>query len=145
MPEHNVTAEEVARAMAKAYEPDLDWDNPAETDLLDRKTLTESAQKLLDSLAAASYRVERMPERSPDMRHTNRGFAIWEFPNADYRVEPERTVTVQESSLATEQRVWVGYSDGERMHLTIDAARELKDALSAWLDYAAPVATGGES
>lgn len=64
---------------------------------------------------------------------TERGFAIWRIPNADYTGEPERIVTVQESSLATEFRVWVGYSDEQRMHLTADAARQVRDALTAWL------------
>lgn len=63
---------------------------------------------------------------------TPRGFAIWRIPNADYRGEPVREITVQKSSLV-EPRVWVGYSDADRMHLTVAAAKEVRDALTAWL------------
>nr|WP_278101183.1 hypothetical protein [Microbacterium proteolyticum] len=64
---------------------------------------------------------------------TSAGFAIWRIPNADYTGQPVRTITVQESSLATEFRVWLGYDDERRMHLTADAAREVREALTAWL------------
>lgn len=63
---------------------------------------------------------------------TARGFAIWRIPNADYPREPERIVTVQQSSLV-EPRVWLGYDDSDRMHLTVAAAKEVRDALTAWL------------
>lgn len=44
--------ETLARAMAKAYEPDLDWDNDSEHDLLDRAELTDSAARIIAALAA---------------------------------------------------------------------------------------------
>ena len=69
---------------------------------------------------------------------TSRGLARWNIPNRDYAGEPERTLSVQESSLASEFRVWVGYSDTQRMHLTVDAARDLRDALSEWLAEVQP-------
>lgn len=44
MTTHGISAEEYARVMAKVHEPDLDWDNPSEYDLLDREELTASAR-----------------------------------------------------------------------------------------------------
>lgn len=67
---------------------------------------------------------------------TGRGFAIWEIPNSQYTGAPTQIITVQESSLATESRVWLGYRDGERMHLSTNAARSIRDALTEWLDEA---------
>jgi hypothetical protein len=41
----------LARAIAKASEPDLDWDNESEFDLLDRETLIDSAERIIAVLA----------------------------------------------------------------------------------------------
>lgn len=64
---------------------------------------------------------------------TNRGFRLWEFPNADYAGQDSYTVTVQESSLASQRKVWVGPRRGDRMHLGVLEARMLRDALTQWL------------
>lgn len=71
---------------------------------------------------------------STERKETPRGFGVWEIPNRDYRGQPEYTVTVQESSLASERKVWLG-REGTlgRMHLTEDAARAVRDALTEWL------------
>lgn len=73
---HGISAEEYARVIAKVYEPDLDWDNPAEYDLLDREELTASAEKMLAALAWSGFVIQRLddlvldefdlPERSPE-------------------------------------------------------------------------------
>lgn len=63
---------------------------------------------------------------------TPRGFAYVEFQYRDYRGEPERRFSIQESSLATEHKVWVG-ADDQRAHLGIKEARIVRDALSEWL------------
>jgi hypothetical protein len=59
---HGITSEQYARVIAKVYEPDLDWDNPAEYDLLDRETLVESAQKVLDALGWAGFVVQSLDD-----------------------------------------------------------------------------------
>lgn len=64
---------------------------------------------------------------------TERGFAIWRFENTDYDSEKPYTVTVQQSSLAFEHKVWVGPDGGRRMHLDVVRARMLRDALTDWL------------
>jgi hypothetical protein len=69
-----------------------------------------------------------------DRRETNRGFALWQILNSQYPGDEPKIVTVQESSLATEAKVWVGYEGDERMHLSAQPARDLRDALSAWLE-----------
>lgn len=77
---HPTTAEKFARVIAKVYEPDLDWDNPAEYDLLDRGTLTEQAQKILDRLKWDGFVVQELDD-----------LALDEFDNAPKgRVSGER-------------------------------------------------------
>ena len=63
---------------------------------------------------------------------TNRGFGITEFYYRDYDNTGEQHFSVQESSLATERKVWIGPGD-ERAHLNEDEARRVRDALSAFL------------
>lgn len=65
---------------------------------------------------------------------TPRGFRYTEIPYSDYGDEPEKILSVQESSLATERKLWVGDSEGARMHLSEDVVRQLRDALTSWLD-----------
>lgn len=64
---HAIQPDEYARIIAKVYEPDLDWDNPAEYDLLDRTELTEDALKMLKALRRAGFTVAR--ECRPDDLH----------------------------------------------------------------------------
>lgn len=76
-----------------------------------------------------------------------RGFHLAELPFTDYVGNVPRTMQVQESSLASEDKLWVGPdttlvtptgpSDAyisERMHLGVDEVRWLRDRLSEWLD-----------
>jgi hypothetical protein len=63
---------------------------------------------------------------------TERGFAYTAFEYQDYRSTPKRTFSIQESSLATERKVWIG-ADDERAHLNEAEARIVRDALTAWL------------
>lgn len=68
----------------------------------------------------------------PEEQVTPRGFSMYaEFRYSPYRGEPEEIVTVQESSLATERRVWVGTTD--RMHLTEKDAAIVRDALHRFI------------
>lgn len=77
-------------------------------------------------------------------RVTERGFAITEIPFTDYRGSTPRIFQVQESSLATERKLWVGPSDAyadlgsgpmlmERAHLGEDEVRQVRDAMTEWL------------
>lgn len=60
---------------------------------------------------------------------THRGFKMYaEFPHRDYSDSPERILTVQESSLATESKVWIGLDDN-RAHLSVEEARRVAEAL----------------
>lgn len=72
--------------------------------------------------------LEALPETTP------RGFRYVTIPYQNYSGESMRELTVQESSLATEHRLWIGPADGDRMHLTEDVVRQLRDALTAWLE-----------
>jgi hypothetical protein len=78
--------------------------------------------------------------RSNEQQYTNRGFQFTEIEVADYPGEEPRTLQVQESSLATEHKVWLGQADGpghgepgRRFHLNEDEARQVRDALSRFL------------
>ena len=87
----------------------------------------------------------RLLEALPET--TERGFRYTEIPFRDYQGSPERHLSIQESSLATEARLWVGFDtvmvdlNGgddpkilERGHLDEATVRKLRDTLTAWLD-----------
>lgn len=63
---HSINAEEFARIIAKQYEPDLDWDNPAEYDLLDRTALIESSATTLEHLAWNGFIIQRLDDLALD-------------------------------------------------------------------------------
>lgn len=74
---------------------------------------------------------------------TSRGLSLWMIENVDYDERMPYEISVQESSIATERKIWVGpddnsqreeYMRGDRMHLTEQAARDLRDALTQWLE-----------
>lgn len=66
------------------------------------------------------------------VRLTPRGFAVYaEFEHRDYRGDAPVTVTVQESSLASERKVWLGTE--ARLHLNEEEARIIRDALTEFL------------
>lgn len=70
---------------------------------------------------------------------TERGFPVTYIDAQDYAQERPYRIRVQESSLATERKVWVGReNETGQMHLTEDVARELRDALTDWLGDADP-------
>lgn len=72
--------------------------------------------------------------------YTPRGFAMYtEFEYQDYESQPITTFTVQESSLATERKVWVG-AGSERAHLNEAEARSVRDALHEFLGEGDPTA-----
>lgn len=77
---------------------------------------------------------------------TGRGFGFTEILVADYEGQPPRPFTVQQSSLATECKVWIGSGD-TRAHMNIEEASRVRDALNAFLAAAGvPVEPeGGES
>jgi hypothetical protein len=82
-----------------------------------------------------------------EQKHTNRGFQITEIDVADYRGEKPRTLQVQESSLASERKVWLGQKNGpahgepgRRFHLNEDEARQVRDALTRFLGDERPPA-----
>jgi hypothetical protein len=75
-----------------------------------------------------------------EQQYTNRGFEITEIEVADYPGEQPRTLQVQESSLASERKVWLGQADGpghgepgRRFHLNEDEARQVRNALARFL------------
>lgn len=99
---------------------------------------TSTLREMIESAVIAD-RADRLPER------TERGFARMEFEFSDYRGTRPRTFSVQESSLATEHKVWVGPDtlligegtgafESTRAHLNVDEARQVRDALSAWIE-----------
>lgn len=63
---------------------------------------------------------------------TGRGFGFTEILVADYEGQPPRPFTVQQSSLATECKVWIGSGD-TRVHMNIEEASRVRDALNAFL------------
>tara|TARA_R110002020_G_scaffold335482_2_gene550620 strand:- start:1220 stop:1804 length:585 start_codon:yes stop_codon:yes gene_type:complete len=63
---HSITAEEYARVIAKVHEPDLDWDNPVEYDLLDRTELVELAEKMLARLTWGGFAVQHLDDLALD-------------------------------------------------------------------------------
>lgn len=80
------------------------------------------------------------PPVAPDATHsapyrTERGFGMFaDFVYRDYQDADESRFTVQESSLATEVKVWVGVAGSSgRAHLGVDEPRAVRDALSAFL------------
>lgn len=87
---HSITAEEYARIVAKVYEPDLDWDTPAEYDLTDRAELTATAEKVLAHLAWSGFVVQRIDDLALDEFDVVSGSA---------GVEPGTPVTDQPSGI----------------------------------------------
>ncbi len=65
-------------------------------------------------------------------RKTDRGFGLTEILVSDYQGQPPRPFTVQQSSLATECKVWIGVGD-TRAHMSIGEATRVRDALNAFL------------
>lgn len=75
---------------------------------------------------------------------TGRGFGFTEILVADYEGQPPRPFTVQQSSLATECKVWIGSGD-TRAHMNIEEASRVRDALNAFLAAAwVPVEQEGD-
>lgn len=56
----------LARAMAKADEPSLDWDNPCDFDLLDRTVLTENAKQIIQRLKWSGYSIASLDDLALD-------------------------------------------------------------------------------
>lgn len=98
--------------------------------------------KLGDASSSCSKSVTRMA----DWGETERGFALAELPFSDYKDLGTRTLQVQQSSLATEDKLWVGpnttevlFPDDslhimERMHLGVEEVRWLHARLGEWLE-----------
>ncbi|KTR78021.1 hypothetical protein NS234_04970 [Microbacterium oxydans] len=63
---HSINAEQYARIIAKQYEPDLDWDNPADYDLLDRTALIDAAEKTLNLLAHNGFVIQNLEDLALD-------------------------------------------------------------------------------
>ena len=101
-----------------------------EMQIAQERRLSQSAAELLREKRAEEGR--ELFEANPLHLVPPRGFRY--IPFRDYASEPEKTLSVQESSLATERKLWVGDSEGARMHLSEDVVRQLRDVLTAWLD-----------
>jgi hypothetical protein len=73
---------------------------------------------------------------------TTRGFAVYaEFEHMPYypsRTDSDGLFSVQESSLATERKVWVGLGN-DRAQLSETEARIVRDALNEFLKEASDV------
>lgn len=65
---------------------------------------------------------------TPRRSHTERGFVIYDELTDRYGHE----VRVQQSSLATEDAVWI-FCDAEAPHLTVKMAARVRDALDAFI------------
>lgn len=81
-----------------------------------------------------------------DWATTPRGFVMQELPYSDYEGTVPRTIQVQQSSIATEDRLWLGPDSvsiketpshsgfvAPRMHLGVEEVRWLRDRLNEWL------------
>ena len=66
-------------------------------------------------------------------KYTTRDFGLWEIPVGGDDYDPVGTFQVQESSLATERRCWIGLKGTHRLHATVEEARRIRDALTEWL------------
>lgn len=64
-----------------------------------------------------------------NLNKTSRGFYVAEFKD-----RTQEMCSIQESSIATEACIWLGYSSGPRMHLTIDNVEELLPLLNRFVD-----------
>ncbi len=62
------------------------------------------------------------------IEYTERGFGIY----ADFKDLYGEHFTIQQSSLATEDAVWIGVNES-RGHLTVEMAQHVRDALTGWL------------
>ena len=72
------------------------------------------------------------------VNETQRGFGVYaEFAQRDYPGAATSIYTVQESSLASERKVWIGPPIG-RAHLSESEARVVRDALSEFLGEQEP-------
>ncbi|MCV0336373.1 hypothetical protein [Microbacterium sp.] len=82
---------------------------------------------------------------------THRGFAKVTIPFRDYSHTPERNMEVQESSIASARKLWIGPDElyvpltpneepmlMNRAHLGEEQLRALRDALTAWLGDGEP-------
>lgn len=69
-----------------------------------------------------------MTEFQPFAR-TPRGFAIW----ADFTDLYGQTFSVQQSSLADQDAVWIGVGE-TRGHLSVEMAEHVRDALNAFIE-----------
>jgi len=95
--------------------------------IIARSLWREDAEAILKAMSIPTLE-EALPMVS------DRGFRYVEIPFRDYEGDPQRTFSIQESSLATERRLWVGIGDRQgRGHLSEDVVRKIRDALSAWL------------
>lgn len=76
------------------------------------------------------YDVSSRPPQggAPFQGQTDRGFGYSEFADDQGVV-----LDVQESSLATERRLWIGAHGLGRSHLTEEQVREIRDLLTHWL------------
>lgn len=84
-----------------------------------------------------------VPEEPEWETTTQRGFGFTEIMVADYAGQAEVPFTIQQSSLATECKVWIGKGDA-RAHMNVAEATRVRDALNAFLASAwHPVEQGG--
>lgn len=78
---------------------------------------------------------------------TERDYLYTEIPFRDYHGTPERHLSIQDSSVANERKLWVGFdtvhvdlqgNGGKhimtRGHLDEDTVRTLRDTLTEWLE-----------
>ncbi|QMU97828.1 hypothetical protein FVO59_11885 [Microbacterium esteraromaticum] len=97
--------------------------------------VTERRRAMFDRWLAAhdaEVRAGVVPEEPEWEYMTPRGFGYTEIKVANYAGQPERTFSIQQSSLATECQVWIGLDD-DRAHMSVEQATRVRDALNAFL------------
>lgn len=70
-----------------------------------------------------------LDEVSTPIGETDRGFEVWQGFVDRYG----QTVDITQSSLATEDCLWIWPRDNEGIHLSVKNAKTLRDTLDGWL------------
>lgn len=79
-----------------------------------------------DAEKRAEWEAERQGTEEPEWETaTPRGFGYTKIQVSDYEGQPPRPFSVQQSSLATECKVWIGVGD-DRAHMSVDEARRVR-------------------
>lgn len=119
--------ERAARAWHEAAEEECGGYLTGAWDAIEDEQRDRARRFMASALAAA--RADAPTVTGEPVGQTPRGFPIW----ASFADECGQQVTVVTSSLATDHCLWVQPHDAKNVHLTIENAHTLRDAITAWL------------